>query len=120
MAGSAAFLRTLRGEDQGKGWELDPSQTYDLGRSHRCDLRVADPAVSATHARLGCQHGVWIITDLASTHGTRGNHQRMLAPKPLFDRDLIGLGKTLIEFRQHEQLDPEDLAEINRGVELPD
>jgi pSer/pThr/pTyr-binding forkhead associated (FHA) protein len=116
---STVFLKVLRGEDQGKGWELDPRQVYVLGRSRSCNLRFTDGTISASHARIQCAEEVWTITDLESSHGTRVNNQRILARKPLFDRDLINLGKTLLEFREYEELDPPDIAEIDRGVRLP-
>lgn len=120
MEGPQVLLRVLTGDDKGKGWELNPHHVYAIGRSRKCNLHLEDAAISATHARLACREGVWIITDLQSTHGTLVNNQRILAPKPLFDRDTVRLGATLLEFREHEQLAPEDLAEIDRGVHLPD
>jgi len=117
IAGSV-FLRAIRGEDQGKGWDLDAGQVYVLGRSRRCNVRLTDQTVSGAHARVECQQGVWLITDLRSSHGTRVNEQKILAAKPLFDRDRIQLGKSLLEFRQYEQLAQADLAEIARDVEL--
>jgi len=114
-----AFLKVLRGDDQGKGWELDPRQVYVLGRSRSCNLRFADGAISGSHARIQCRDGVWSVSDLHSSHGTHVNNQRILAVKPLFDRDLIHIGKTLCEFRDYVQLDPSDLAEVERGVDLP-
>ncbi len=119
MAGSSVFLKVVRGEDQGKGWALRPGQLYTLGRSRRCNVRLTDPAVSSTHARLECRQGVWHVTDLRSTHGTQVNEQRIAAPKPVFDRDTIRLGKSLLQFREYEDLAAEDLAEIDNGTILP-
>lgn len=120
MANPQVFLKVLRGEDKDKGWELEQGQVYTLGRSRSCNLHLADTTASASHARLECRDGVWLITDEQSTHGTRVNDRRILGGKPLFDRDRIRLGKTLLEFREYEQLDDADLAEIDRGVHLPD
>ena len=118
MDSGTIMLRVIRGEDRGKAWELDPRQIYLLGRSRRCNLRLADGAASASHARVECKHGIWFVTDVQSTHGTHVNRQRILDAKPLFDRDLIQVGRTLLEFREHEQLAPADLDEIGRGVHL--
>jgi len=117
---SQVHLRVLAGPDRGKGWDLDPRQVYTLGRSRRCNLRLEGPTVSGVHARLACEDGVWTVGDQGSRHGTRVNQQRLLARKPLFDRDRLQLGKTLLEFRNYVQLDPEDLAEIDRGLTLLD
>jgi len=110
------FLRVVHGTDHGKAWELHPGASYVLGRSHKCNLRLTDQTTSATHARLECVDGVWRITDLDSSHGTRVNNIRILSPKYLFDRDRIRLGKTVLEFREYETLDADDLAQIEKGI----
>lgn len=113
-----AMLRVLRGDDHGKGWELVPGQTYTVGRSSKCNLQITDRTASGSHAQLECRQGIWMLSDLDSSHGTRLNKQRLLGPKPLFDRDSIQCGKTLLEFREYEQLDRADLAEIGRGLDI--
>ncbi len=115
-----AFIRVVAGDDKGKGWELSPGTPCILGRSRTSTLRLQDGAASATHARIECVDGLWHVTDLNSTHGTYANNQRLLSPKPMFDRDIIRIGRTQLEFREYEQLDKEDLSEIDRGVALPD
>lgn len=120
MEQGGVFLKVMRGDDQGKAWELRADQVYVIGRGRDCNVRVADGTVSSPHARLQCDRGVWIIADLQSTHGTQVNDQRILAAKPLFDRDRVRLGRTELEFREDQQLDPADLAEINKDIHLPE
>ena len=120
MGTGEAFLRVMSSEGRGKGWELDPGQTYTLGRSRKCSMHFPDQTISATHARLECRGDTWFVIDLDSTHGTRLNRQRILGPEPLFDRDLLWVGRTVLEFRQYEELDPADLAEIDLGILPPD
>lgn len=120
MARGEAYIRLMSGDDRGKGWELDPAQSYTLGRSHKCSIHISDPTVSATHAVLECRGETWFLIDQGSTHGTRLNRQKILDPEPLFDRDLLWIGRTVLEFRQYEQLAAEDLAEVDRGVRSAD
>jgi pSer/pThr/pTyr-binding forkhead associated (FHA) protein len=120
MSNVQAFLRVVYGDDKGKGWELSPRQVYRLGRSRKCNLRLRDSAVSGTHASLECRNDVWFVTDLASTHGTKVNRQPITGEKPLFDRDSLHVGKSVLEFREHQPLDPADLAEAEKGIELPE
>jgi pSer/pThr/pTyr-binding forkhead associated (FHA) protein len=120
VATGEAYIRVMSGGERNKGWELDPGQAYSLGRSRQCNIHLPDPTVSAAHARLECRGETWFIIDLNSTHGTRLNRLQIADPEPLFDRDLVWIGKTVLEFRQYEQLEPDDLAEIDRGVLSPD
>lgn len=48
-----------------------------VGRSRSCDVRLADPAVSARHARVACRGGRWTVADLRSTNGTWVNGTRV-------------------------------------------
>jgi len=48
-----------------------------VGRSRSCDVRLADPAVSARHARVHCRGGRWTVADLSSTNGTWVNGARV-------------------------------------------
>lgn len=48
-----------------------------VGRSRACDVRLADPAVSARHARVACRGGRWTVADLGSTNGTWVNGARI-------------------------------------------
>jgi pSer/pThr/pTyr-binding forkhead associated (FHA) protein len=115
-----AYIRLMSGDERGKGWELEPGQSYTLGRSRKCSIHIPDPAVSANHAKLDCRGETWFLTDLGSSHGTRVNRQGIEGGQPLFDRDLVWIGRTVLEFRQYEQLAPEDLAEVDRGVQPSD
>ncbi len=117
---SEAFVKVVHGPDDRKGWHLDPAKAYVAGRSHRCNVRLSDPTVSATHAEFTNRHGIWIIDDLESSHGTRVNNHRILRPKPLFHRDLVRLGKTVLEFLQYEPLQPGDVESILDGVSIQD
>ncbi len=48
-----------------------------IGRSRSCDVCLADPAVSARHARVACRGRRWTIADLGSTNGTLVNGVRV-------------------------------------------
>jgi len=48
-----------------------------IGRSTECELVIRDTRVSRQHARLHARGGLLVLTDLASTNGTRVNGQRI-------------------------------------------
>src|SRR6185369_11102802 len=63
-----------------------------IGRQENCDIRLANDAVSRTHARLRCERGgAWRLADLGSRWGTFLNGCRVQpdADLPLQAGDLI-------------------------------
>lgn len=70
-----------------------PGTQILLGRSRTARIRFADPAVSRRHAVLHrLDDGAWLITDLASTHGTRVNGRPVHTGAALHDGDHLQLG----------------------------
>jgi Inner membrane component of T3SS, cytoplasmic domain len=63
-----------------------------FGRAERSSVLVADPAVSAEHARLDRQQGSWVIADLGSTNGTLLNQALVDGQAALGPGDVLGLG----------------------------
>lgn len=64
-----------------------------LGRDPWCDVLIADKSVSARHARLSFHDGQWWVEDLASTNGTRLNHERLSRPTVVTAGDEITCGR---------------------------
>jgi DNA-binding NtrC family response regulator len=90
-------------------------------QSGRCvlTLRVADPSMSQTHARLTRGLGHWQVEDAGSKNGTLVNGARTTRAR-LADGDLVTLGYTLFLFRagltvHGEQPDFVDAAERGRS-----
>jgi DNA-binding NtrC family response regulator len=55
---------------QGPAVPLDPARPLVIGSSPGADLRIADPTVSARHARIAGDGRGLVIEDLGSTNGT--------------------------------------------------
>ena len=88
--------------------DLARGQTFDvggagatLGRAERADIVVADPAVSAEHARLSRVGRAWIVADLDSTNGTRVNDAPVRGRSPLADGDVLSVGNVRLQVVQH-------------------
>jgi hypothetical protein len=78
--------------------ETRPS--ISVGKSPENDLVLdGDPSVSRVHARLERVGPAWCITDLGSTNGTTVNGERLFAPRSIFDRDEVLVGRTRLVLR---------------------
>jgi pSer/pThr/pTyr-binding forkhead associated (FHA) protein len=63
-----------------------------LGRAAENTIVVKDDSVSAAHARLHRENGVWWLEDLDSHTGTTLNDSLLSKPTPLAEGDIIGIG----------------------------
>jgi hypothetical protein len=80
----------------GRPLELSADRVV-LGRSHECDVRVADLNVSRRHAEVREEGDGYVLVDLSSTNGTLLNG-RPVERQRLEDGDTITLGSTEIVF----------------------
>ena len=98
LAGSARFwLDRVDRVVIGRGAERAAERGTDAG-ARTLELRVPDPRMSATHARLVKALGRWIIVDADSHNGTVVNDS-FATRHTLADGDLLELGDTLFLFR---------------------
>ena len=74
------------------------SDTVTVGRLADCDVVLKDKGASRKHAQLRLRGGVWSVTDLGSTNGTRLNGQTIQS-RELSDGDKVTIGSTVLEFR---------------------
>ena len=70
-----------------------------IGRLPECEVSIADPGASRRHAQIREQSGVYTLTDLGSTNGTRLNGQTVQS-RELADGDRITIGTTVLEFQK--------------------
>ena len=94
-AGGASLV-IGEGEER-RTMKLGPVAT--IGRLPECEVSIADPGASRRHAQIREQSGVYTLTDLGSTNGTRLNGQTIQS-RELADGDRITIGTTVLEFRK--------------------
>jgi hypothetical protein len=63
-----------------------------VGRGATAQVRVADPTVSASHARLARLGRRWLVDDLGSTNGTSVNEEPVQDPMEIGPGDVLALG----------------------------
>ena len=73
--------------------------SFLIGRSRDCDIRLADPNVSRRHAELRQEGAAYWILDLGSTNGVTVNGRRQQRAK-LENDDRITVGSTELVFRR--------------------
>jgi hypothetical protein len=88
-------LRVIEAVDNGlvevgQAFSLQPL-TF-LGRDPENTIIVRHASVSARHARLSRENGVWWLEDLGSRNGTTLNDLPLSKPTPLTNGDIIGIG----------------------------
>lgn len=88
-------LKIISGPGAGESMTVRGSAT--IGRDEGSDLRVQDPEVSRSHAKVTVQDGTAWIDDLKSTNGTYVNGERVLEHQSLVGGDRIQVGLTIIE-----------------------
>ena len=91
-----AHLRTLEDENLQIYYALEENNL--LGRAEDNTLTFSEATVSAYHARLSCQRGIWWIEDLGSHNGTLLNEIPVTEPLILGFGDSIQFGGIKFEF----------------------
>ncbi|MGI8941675.1 MAG: FHA domain-containing protein [Actinomycetota bacterium] len=84
------------GSDEPRRWPLLGS-SLTVGRYPTCEVRVEDPGVSRSHARLFEADNEWWIADLRSANGTLVNDKKVTGGKVLRDGDVIQVGDTRLQ-----------------------
>jgi DNA-binding winged helix-turn-helix (wHTH) protein len=97
-----------------RAWLLAESWRVALGEGENVigrgsdDVIVIDaPGISRRHARVVVSDGA-VIEDLSSKNGTWVRDQRVTAPTPLNDGDMVRLGSLLFTFRFAHAVDSTD------------
>jgi hypothetical protein len=100
MAGGAAgaaigWLVPLKGPHRGELITLKPQSV--IGKDPACEVCINDAFLSARHATIRAQNGVFVLED-HSTNGTFVN-DRKVTRHELVDSDFVKVGQTLLKFK---------------------
>ncbi len=78
-------------ESNTAGFDLRTKSLVTIGRSAQCDIVIASPLVSRTHAKLIKEPSGWVIEDCDSTNGTFINAQRIQGRHKLEAQDYVAI-----------------------------
>jgi pSer/pThr/pTyr-binding forkhead associated (FHA) protein len=76
----------------------EPRADVVVGRASDCQWAIPSSGVSRKHARIRRRGSEVSIEDIGSSNGTFVNSERLSAPRPLRDQDLVRLGSVEIRF----------------------
>ena len=80
------------------GGLIEVADGATLGRAGQASVVVADPTVSAQHARVERVDGnAWLVVDLGSTNGTLVNQALVHGDAALAPGDVLGLGNVRLK-----------------------
>jgi pSer/pThr/pTyr-binding forkhead associated (FHA) protein len=96
-AASTPALVVIDGDDRGKRLTLDGKKVFNVGRSAKTDLRLADAKVSREHCKIEQVQDHFVIIDLESANGTVVNGDRV-KKTILKEGDFIRLGFTMLKY----------------------
>jgi hypothetical protein len=102
-------LEVSSGPNQGRTIpvQLNP---FLIGRGEACHLRPASERVSRQHCRIDFANEAYTITDSQSTDGTYVNGERIEAPVPLRNGDMLRIGSLTFKVKLELTADPVQLA----------
>src|SRR5437763_7765565 len=101
-------FRVLVGIDKGRVFRELPTPVT-IGREEGNLLRLNDERVSRYHAKVQCDNGEIILTDLESTNGTRVNGN-VVQIRRLRPGDCIGDGRSLLLFGSENEIEARRVA----------
>ncbi|HEV8150817.1 MAG TPA: FHA domain-containing protein [Gemmatimonadales bacterium] len=88
----------------------------NIGRAAYNDLRLPDPSVGASHARLQLREGVWMFSDLGSTQGSAVDGEPVTGEAPLPPGALLSLGEVQLSFDPRDATVPPPIAALPSGA----
>ncbi len=68
-----AYLRLLNGPAKGGVFVLKDLSVFDIGRGDTCQIRLQDPGICSSHARIYRRGETWTFYDLNSDQGSSVN-----------------------------------------------
>lgn len=97
-----ATLLVKRGQRKGERLEVRTPVT-NIGRGEYNDIALPDASISANHAKLQLKEGIWVLTDLGSTNGSRVDDETVRGEVALSPGAQIALGEVTLLFEPHDR-----------------
>lgn len=97
-----ATLLVKRGQRKGERIQVRTPVT-NIGRGEYNDIALPDASISANHAKLQLKEGIWVLTDLGSTNGSRVDGEAVSGEVALSPGAEIALGEVTLFFEPRDR-----------------
>ena len=97
-----AVLLIKKGKRKGERVPLK-TPVVNIGRGEYNDVALPDASISADHAKLQLKEGIWVLTDLGSTNGSRVDGQPVRGDIALSPGAELALGEVVLLFEPRDQ-----------------
>lgn len=97
-----AALLVKKGQRKGERLQVRTPVT-NVGRGEYNDITLPDPSISANHAKLQLKEGIWVLTDLGSTNGSRVDGNAVQGEVALSPGAEISLGEVVLLFEPRDR-----------------
>jgi len=97
-----ATLLVKRGQRKGERLQVR-TPVSNIGRGEYNDIALPDGSISANHAKLQLKEGIWVLTDLGSTNGSRVDGEAVRDEIALSPGSQITLGEVTLLFEPRDR-----------------
>ena len=97
-----AVLLVKKGKRKGERVPVN-TPVVNIGRGEYNDVALPDASISADHAKLQLKEGIWVLTDLGSTNGSRVDGQPVRGDIALSPGAELALGEVVLLFEPRDQ-----------------
>jgi len=88
----------------------------NIGRGDYNDIVLPDASISASHAKLQLKEGIWVLTDLGSTNGSRVDGNAVRGEVALSPGAEISLGEVVLLFEPRDR----GVTRVSGTAEMPE
>ena len=89
-------LTVIKGQDDGKTFEVRENEAKLLGRSSKSGIRIHDLGISRLHCQVANDGRRCVVTDMNSKNGTSLNGLKITGEVELHTNDCVEIGTTIL------------------------
>jgi len=102
-----ATITVVEGPGTGQKFLLERHRLVMVGRDASCTIQIVDPQLSRHHLQIKFDEDAdrHVAIDFNSKNGVFINQKKIQAETPLADRDVVGIGDTVLVYHLDDSYD---------------